>query len=81
VRDFFPCLAKPTVAAAVSLAHRTVQCGLVIVGSGHASPVDCALIALPTVGADAVGAPDGPVNFSLASLAIPESSEFVAAPA
>ena len=42
----------------------TVQCGLVTIGSGHASPVDCALIALPTVGVDVVGSPDSPVNFS-----------------
>jgi hypothetical protein len=64
VHNFFPCLAKPTVAVAVPLAHRTVWCGLVTVGSGHASPVDCALIAMPIVGSDVVGAPDSPVNFS-----------------
>jgi hypothetical protein len=71
VHDFFPCLAKPIVAPAVLLAHRTlssahrtVQCGLVTIGSGHASPVDCALIALPTVGVDVVGSLDSPVNFS-----------------
>ena len=50
---------KLTVAPAVSLAHRTVQCGLVTVGSVHASPDDCALIMLPTVGADAA---DDPVH-------------------
>jgi hypothetical protein len=71
VHAFFPCLAKPTVAPMVPLAHRTlsgahrtVLCGLVTVGSGHALPVDCALIALPTVGVDVVGSPNSPVNFS-----------------
>jgi hypothetical protein len=65
VHDFFPSLAKPTVEPSVLLAHRTmsgahrtVRCGLVTVGSSHASPVDCALIALPTVDAGAVVSPD-----------------------
>lgn len=62
--DFLPSWVKPTVAAAVPLAHRTVRCGLVTVGSGHASPVNCALISLPTVGAGAAGSPDSPVIFS-----------------
>jgi hypothetical protein len=35
---------------------------LVTVGFGHASLVDYALIALPTVGADNVGAPDSLVH-------------------
>jgi hypothetical protein len=71
VRDFFPCLAKLAVAPVVPLAHRTlsgahrtVRCGLLTVGYNHASPIDCALIALPTVGVDVVGSPDSPVNFS-----------------
>jgi hypothetical protein len=71
VCDFFPCLTKSAVAPEVPLAHRTlsgahrkVWCGLVTVGSGHASLVDCALIALLTVGADDVGPPDSLVNFS-----------------
>jgi hypothetical protein len=64
MHDFFPCLAKPTVASVVPLVHQTVRCGLVTVGSGHASPVDLALIELPTVGVDAVDAPNSPVNFS-----------------
>jgi hypothetical protein len=34
------------------------------IGSGHVSPIDCALIALPTVSADVVGSPDSLVNFS-----------------
>jgi hypothetical protein len=67
--DFFPLLVKSTVAVVVPLAHQTVsgahrtsQCGLVTVGSSHESPVDCALIALPTVGEDDVGSPDSPVH-------------------
>jgi hypothetical protein len=41
VPDFFPSLAKPTVEPSVPLAHGTLSgCGLVIVGPGHASPVD-----------------------------------------
>jgi hypothetical protein len=62
--DFLPSLPKPTVAARVPLAHRTVRCGLVAVGSGHASLVDCALIALPIVSASAAGSPESLVNFS-----------------
>jgi hypothetical protein len=69
VHDSLPSLAKPTVEPSIHLAHwtlsgahRTVLCGLVTVGSGHASPVDCASIALPTVGTDAVGSPDNPVH-------------------
>jgi hypothetical protein len=44
------------------VAHRIVRCGLVTVGSSHASPVDCALISLSTVGAGAVGSPDSPAH-------------------
>jgi hypothetical protein len=62
VVDLLPSLAKPTVAAGVLLAHRTVRCGLVTVGSGHTSPVDCALISLPTVAAGAAGSLDSPVH-------------------
>jgi hypothetical protein len=38
--DFFPSLAKPTVEPSAPLAHRTARCGLVTVGSSHASPAD-----------------------------------------
>jgi hypothetical protein len=76
VHDFFPSLAKPTIEPSVLLAHRTlsgahrtVRCSLVTVGSGHASPVDCALIALPTVSTGAVGSPDNLVHTG-------QSSEF-----
>jgi hypothetical protein len=41
VLDLLPFLAKPTVAPLAPLAHRTVWCDQVIVGSGHASPADC----------------------------------------
>jgi hypothetical protein len=40
VPDLLPFLAKPTVEPSVPLAHRTVQCDQVIVGSGHLLPVD-----------------------------------------
>ena len=59
---FLSLFGKPTVAPAVPLAHRTVRCGLVTVGSGHASLVDCALIALSIVDADIVGTPDSLVH-------------------
>jgi hypothetical protein len=60
--QFFPSLAKPTVEPLAHLAHRTVRCGRVTVGSGHTSPVDCALIALSTVGVSTVGSLDSPVH-------------------
>jgi hypothetical protein len=60
--DFLPSLAKPTIAARVPLAHRIVRCGLVTVGSGHASLVDCVLIALPTIDASIASSPDSPVH-------------------
>jgi hypothetical protein len=44
------------------VAHRTVWYGLVTIGFGHASPIDCTLIALPTIGADVVGAPNNMVH-------------------
>jgi hypothetical protein len=69
VHDLFLSLAKLTVEPLVHLAnrtlsgaHRTVRCGLVTVGACHASPDDYTLIALPTVGADAVGSTDSPVH-------------------
>jgi hypothetical protein len=52
------------------VAHRTVRCGLVTIGSGHASSADCVLIVPPTIVTGAAGSPDslvhtgGPVNFS-----------------
>jgi hypothetical protein len=42
VLDILPFLAKPTVAHSAPLVHRTVRCDQVTVGSGHASPADCA---------------------------------------
>jgi hypothetical protein len=61
-RDFFPSLAKLTVAARVRLAHRTDRCYLLTVGIGHALPTDCALISLLTVGASTGGSPDSSVH-------------------
>jgi hypothetical protein len=67
--DFLPSLAKPTVAAIgphgtpdSSVAHQTVRHGLVTVGAGHTSPVDCAPISLSTVGAGAADSPDIPLH-------------------
>jgi hypothetical protein len=60
--NFLPSLVKPTVIVRVYLAHRTVRCGLVTVGSGHTLPVDCALISLPTVGAGVAGSLDSLVH-------------------
>jgi hypothetical protein len=64
VHDLLRYLAKSTIAARVPLAHRIVQCGLVTVGSSHASAVDCTLIPLSTLGAGAADSPDSLVNFS-----------------
>jgi hypothetical protein len=77
VRDLLPFLAKPTVVATTPWAHRTVRCGLVTVGAGDASPANCALIALPTFGADVAGSSDSSVNYSRGSSNFPETNEFV----
>jgi hypothetical protein len=42
VLDLLPFLVKPTVAPSAPLAHQTVWCDQVTVGSGHVSPADCA---------------------------------------
>jgi hypothetical protein len=41
--DFLPFLVQTTVAPPGQLAHRTVQCPLLTVGAGHASPAECAV--------------------------------------
>jgi hypothetical protein len=51
--DFFPSLAKPTIGALEPLAHRTVRCPLLAVGSATCR----ARIPRPTV-----GSPDSPVH-------------------
>jgi hypothetical protein len=61
--DFFPSLAKPTVGDSEPLAHRTVRCPLLTVGSATRR----ARITRPTVGpADCwlTGLSGSPVNFS-----------------
>jgi hypothetical protein len=60
--DLFPYLAKPTVGALEPLAHRTVRCPLLVVGSATRR----ARIKRPTVGSpDTVRCtPDNPVNYS-----------------
>jgi hypothetical protein len=40
--DLLPILAQTTAASLCPLVHRTVRCPLPIVGTGHASPADCA---------------------------------------
>jgi hypothetical protein len=67
VADLFPYLAKPTVGALEPLAHRTVRCPLLAVGSA----THRARIKRPTVGPATVGSPDtvrctpdSPVNYS-----------------
>jgi hypothetical protein len=52
--DLFPYLAKPTVGALEPLAHRTVRCPLLAVGSATRR----ARIKRPTVGPATVGSPD-----------------------
>jgi hypothetical protein len=42
VPDILPYWAHPTVGPSVPLAHRTVRCGQLTVGAGHASPTNCA---------------------------------------
>jgi hypothetical protein len=67
VRDLLPNWAQPTIAPSgqmahrtLSGAHRTVRCTQPTVGAATCR----ALIARTTVGADVVGSPDSPVNFS-----------------
>jgi hypothetical protein len=78
VHDLLPILAQPTVADSWQLAHRTlsdahrtVRCPLPTVGAGHASPADCATVALA-----AVDSPDSPVNYSRTPPNSPESGLF-----
>jgi hypothetical protein len=71
VPNSFPFLAKPTVEPAVPLAHRTVRCGLVTVGSGHASPANCAAdrwCGHCWLTGQSGAPPDSPVNFSRGAL-------------
>jgi hypothetical protein len=58
--DFFPSLAKPTVGGSEPLAHRTVWCPLLTVGSTTRH----ARITRPPVGRADVGSPDSPVIYS-----------------
>jgi hypothetical protein len=65
--DFFPSLAKPTVGGSEPLAHRTVRCPLLTVGSATRR----ARITRPTVGpadcwltGQSGAPPDSPVNYS-----------------
>jgi hypothetical protein len=80
--DFFPSLAKPTVGDSKSLAHRTVRCPLLTVGSATRR----ARITRPTVGpadcwltGQSGAPPDSPVIYSRTPPTKPESSQFVRA--
>jgi hypothetical protein len=75
VRDLLPYRAHPTVAPRGWLAHRTVRCAQLTVGSRHVSPADCAADRWPR-------APlaHRTVRWFLATLpfSFPETDEFVA---
>ena len=80
--DFFPILAQPTVEDLEPLAHRTVRCPLLTVGSATRH----ARIARPTVGAvdrwltgQSGAPPDSPVNYSRTPSTKPESNQFARA--
>jgi hypothetical protein len=58
--DFFPILAQPTVGNLELLAHRTVRCPHLTIGSPHVTrKLRSRPLARPTV-----GSPDSPVNYS-----------------
>jgi hypothetical protein len=80
--DFFPSLAKPTVGYSEPLAHRTVRCPLLTVGSATRR----ARITRPTVGptdcwltGQSSAPPDSPVIYSRTPPMKPESSQFARA--
>jgi hypothetical protein len=80
--DFFPILAQPTVEDPEPLAHRTVRCPLLTVGSATRR----ARITWPTVGradcwltGQSGAPPDSPVIYSRTSPMKPESSQFARA--
>jgi hypothetical protein len=80
MHDLLPFLVKPSVAAMTPLAHRTVRCGLVTVGAGHALPADCVADRWCGRGwltRQSSGTPDSQVNYSRDSPTFLESSEFV----
>jgi hypothetical protein len=80
--DFFPVLAQPTVEDPEPLAHRTVRCPLLTVGSAMRR----ARITRPTVGptdhwltGQSGAPPDSPVIYSRTPSTKPESSQFARA--
>jgi hypothetical protein len=80
--DFFTSLAKPTVGDSEPLAHRTVWCPLLTVGSATRR----ARITRPTVGpadcwltGQSGAPPNSPVIYSRTPLTKPESSQFARA--
>jgi hypothetical protein len=80
--DFFPVLAQPTVGDSEPLAHRTVRCPLLTVGSATRR----ARITRPTVGpadywltGQSGAPPDSPVIYSCTPPTKPERSQFAIA--
>jgi hypothetical protein len=86
VRDLLPILAQTIVADSWQLAHRTlsgahrtVWCPLPTVGSGHASPADCAADRCAGgrwLTGQSGAPPDSPVNYSRTPPNSPESGLF-----
>jgi hypothetical protein len=79
VRDFLPFLAQPTIATLGWLAHRTVRCPQPTVGSGHASPADCAADRCSGgrwLTGQSGATPDSPVNYSCTPPISLESGQF-----
>jgi hypothetical protein len=86
VRDLLPILAQTIVADSWQLAHwtlsgahRTVWCPVSTVGSGHASPADCAADRCSSgrwLTGQSGAPPDSPVNYIRTPPNIPESGLF-----
>jgi hypothetical protein len=86
VRDLLPILTQPTIADSWQLAHRTlfgahrtVRCPLPTVGTGHASPADCAANRCAGgrwLTGQSGAPPDSPVNYSRTPPNFPESVLF-----
>jgi hypothetical protein len=77
--DLFPILAQMTVEPSGQLAHRTVRCPLPTVGTGHASPVDCAADRCAGdrwLTGQSGAPPDSPMNYSRTPPIFSESGLF-----
>jgi hypothetical protein len=77
--DLLPFLAQSTVADPWQLAHRTVRCPLPTIGTGHASPADCATDRCAGdrwLTGQSGAPPNSPVNYSHTPPIFPESGMF-----